>query len=59
MPRHVINQNYEAVDRRFLFGTLSWQNNIKGFTYEFWEGDKLTPELLKIADKVSEFGWPI
>ncbi len=37
-------------DRRFLFGTLSWQQNIGTFTYEFWEGDRLTAPLLRQAD---------
>lgn len=45
-----IDRNYLVPDRRFLFGTLSWQQNIGSFTYEFWEGDRLTPELLRQAD---------
>jgi hypothetical protein len=45
-----IDRNYLVPDRRFLFGTLSWQQNIGAFTYEFWEGDRLTPALLRQAD---------
>jgi hypothetical protein len=45
-----IDRNYLVPDRRFLFGTLSWQQNIGSFTYEFWEGDRLTPALLREAD---------
>ncbi|MEJ1172222.1 PEP/pyruvate-binding domain-containing protein [Variovorax sp. CCNWLW235] len=45
-----IDRNYLVPDRRFLFGTLSWQQNIGTFTYEFWEGDQLTPALLRQAD---------
>ena len=45
-----IDRNYLVPDRRFLFGTLSWQQNIGAFTYEFWEGDQLTPALLRQAD---------
>lgn len=45
-----IDRNYLVPDRRFLFGTLSWQQNIGSFTYEFWEGDRLTPALLRQAD---------
>ena len=45
-----IDRNYLAPDRRFLFGTLSWQQNIGAFTYEFWEGDKFTAPLLRQAD---------
>ncbi|SEK00496.1 PEP/pyruvate-binding domain-containing protein [Achromobacter sp. NFACC18-2] len=40
---------YKAPDRRLLFGTLSWQNGLPGYTYEFWEGDLLTPELLALT----------
>ena len=45
-----IDRNYLVPDRRFLFGTLSWQQNIASFTYEFWEGDRLTAPLLRQAD---------
>lgn len=45
-----IDRNYLVPDRRFLFGTLSWQQNIGTFTYEFWEGDQLTASLLRQAD---------
>ena len=45
-----IDRNYLVPDRRFLFGTLSWQQNIGTFTYEFWEGDQLTAPLLRQAD---------
>ena len=45
-----IDRNYLVPDRRFLFGTLSWQQNIGTFTYEFWEGDRLTVPLLREAE---------
>ena len=41
-----LDKNYGAAQRRFVFGTLSWQANIAQFTYEFWEGDRITPALL-------------
>ena len=44
-----IDRNYLVPDRRFLFGTLSWQQNVAGFGYEFWEGDRLTAPLLREA----------
>lgn len=44
-----IDSNYGWDKRRFLFGTLSWQPDIRSFTYEFWEGDTLTPEMLRQA----------
>lgn len=40
---------YKDPDRRLLFGTLSWQRDLPGYIYEFWEGDLLTPELLALA----------
>jgi hypothetical protein len=44
-----IDRNYGWDKRRFLFGTLSWQAGIQRFTYEFWEGDTLTPAMLRQA----------
>ncbi|MGL4666406.1 MAG: PEP/pyruvate-binding domain-containing protein [Saezia sp.] len=58
ISRAEMNRNYDVPDRRFIFGTLSWQNLIGGYTYEFWDGDKLTPQLLSITEnrlKVSFF----
>ncbi|CAN7629687.1 PEP/pyruvate-binding domain-containing protein [Variovorax paradoxus] len=52
-----IDRNYLVPDRRFLFGTLSWQQNIGSFTYEFWEGDRLTPALLREADAQVKAGF--
>jgi len=46
----VIKSNYLRPDRRFLFGTVSWQPAMAAFTYEFWEGDQLTEPLLRQAD---------
>jgi phosphohistidine swiveling domain-containing protein len=47
-----IKKNYKDDKRRFIFGTVSWQNHIKVYTYEFWEGDIITPEILTITQKV-------
>ena len=44
-----LNQQYRSPNRRYLFGTISWQNSTQEYVYEFWEGDKITPELLKLA----------
>lgn len=43
------NQYYQP-NRRYLFGTISWQNTSQEYVYEFWEGDKITPTLLKTAN---------
>jgi rifampicin phosphotransferase len=40
---------YRRPDRRFLLGTLGWRPEIGRWTFEFWEGDVMTPELLGLA----------
>ena len=51
MPtRKELFEQYRSPNRRFLFGTISWQNSTQEYVYEFWEGDKITPELLKLAE---------
>ncbi len=47
--RAALNRNYDTPTRHFLFGTLAWQNNLRVWTYEFWEGDTLSPEMLQTA----------
>ena len=46
-----VDRNYLAANRRFIFGTLSWQQHLGRYTYEFWEGDQITPALLAITDR--------
>lgn len=36
--------------RRFMVGTIAWQEPIEKFTWELWEGDMATSELIKLAD---------
>ena len=51
MPtRKELLEQYRSPNCRFLFGTISWQNSTQEYVYEFWEGDKITPELLKLAE---------
>ncbi len=38
--------NYLKSDRRFLLGTIAYQSSLEKYTFEFWEGDKQTKELL-------------
>ncbi|MDL5036239.1 PEP/pyruvate-binding domain-containing protein [Comamonas resistens] len=45
--KQALNRNYREPDRRFILGTLSWQPMLKDYSYEFWEGDQLTPQLLQ------------
>lgn len=52
LDKATLNAQYKDPQRRFLFGTLSWQRDLPGYTYEFWEGDQLTPDLLKQTDQL-------
>ena len=45
-----INQN-----RRFMVGTIAWQTPVEKFTFELWEGDLASAELIKMAyDTINE-----
>lgn len=52
LDKATLNAQYRDPQRRFLFGTLSWQRDLPGYTYEFWEGDQLTPALLQQTDRI-------
>lgn len=40
---------YTAPERRFIVGTIAWQRPIEKWTWELWEGDTATAEMLGIA----------
>lgn len=42
---------YINQDRRFIVGTVAWQKPVEKFTWELWEGDLASPELIKLADE--------
>ncbi len=44
--RAFYENNYLRPDRRFMLGTIAFQTASGKFTFEFWEGDRLTGELL-------------
>src|SRR5919107_2870046 len=44
--------NYLKANRRFILGTLAWQAPVKRYTFEFWEGDQITPELIALTSDV-------
>ena len=50
LDKATLNAQYRDPARRFLFGTLAWQQDLPGYTYEFWEGDRLTAALLRETD---------
>ncbi|MBH1431930.1 pyruvate, phosphate dikinase [Stenotrophomonas maltophilia] len=61
MDKATLNAQYRDPQRRFLFGTVAWQQDLPGYTYEFWEGDRLTAPLLRQAQDVllASFADPI
>lgn len=44
--------NYLPANRRFILGTLAWQAPVKRYTFEYWEGDLITPELIQLTADV-------
>jgi rifampicin phosphotransferase len=49
--RAQINTNYEQTDRRFMLGTLSWQNSLQKWTYELWAGDVATASHIQLLQR--------
>lgn len=45
-------KNYVSDTRRFILGTIAWQTPVKGWTFEFFENDTITPELMKLTYEV-------
>ena len=44
--------NYLKANRRFILGTLAYQTPVQRWTFEFWEGDQITSELVKTTSEV-------
>src|SRR5215831_13331737 len=44
--------NYLKPNRRFILGTIAYQSPVQKWTYEFWEGDLIPPEQIKLASEV-------
>lgn len=44
--------NYLTDKRRFILGTLAWQAPVKRYTFEYWAGDLVTPELIQLTADV-------
>jgi len=47
--REFFVNNYLKENRRFILGTLSYQTPIRRWTFEFWEGDLIPADLIKLA----------
>lgn len=43
---------YLDEDRRFIVGTVAWQKPVEKFTWELWEGDLASGEIIKLAHDV-------
>ena len=44
--------NYLKANRRFILGTIAFQTPVRRWTFEFWEGDLIPPEQIKLASDV-------
>jgi hypothetical protein len=44
--------NYLKPNRRFILGNVAYQTPVKRWTFEFWEGDLITPELIQLTSNL-------
>jgi len=47
--REFFKHNYLDANRRFILGTIAYQTKLGKFTFEFWEGDLATAQILREA----------
>jgi hypothetical protein len=47
--REFFENNYLKPNRRFILGTIAYQTPVRMWTFEFWEGDLITPEAIKLT----------
>lgn len=50
--REFFENNYLQANRRFILGTIAYQTPIKRWTFESWEGDLITADLIKLTADV-------
>src|SRR5712664_830585 len=50
--REFFENNYLKPNRRFILGTIAYQTPIKRWTFEFWEGDLIPVDQVKLAADV-------
>lgn len=46
------DNNYLKPNRRFILGTLAYQTPLKRWTFEFWEGDLIPADQIKITSEI-------
>src|SRR5436190_8195186 len=44
--------NYLKANRRFILGTVAFQTPVRRWTFEFWEGDLIPPDQIKLASDI-------
>src|ERR1051325_6303311 len=59
--REFFENNYLKPNRRFILGTIAYQTPIKRWTFEFWEGDLITADQIKLTSDIinSSFFKPV
>ena len=50
--REFFENNYLKPNRRFIMGTVAYQTPVKRWTFEFWEGDLIPPDQIKLAYEI-------
>lgn len=50
--REFFENNYLKPNRRFILGTIAYQTPIKRWTFEFWEGDLISADQIRLAAAV-------
>jgi hypothetical protein len=50
--REFFENNYLKSNRRFILGTIAYQTPIKRWTFEFWEGDLIPTDQIKLTAEV-------
>jgi hypothetical protein len=51
--REFFENNYLKPNRRFMLGTIAYQTPLKRWTFEFWEGDLIPADQIKlVAEKI-------
>src|SRR4030095_14849417 len=51
--REFFENNYLKANRRFILGTIAYQTPVRKWTFEFWEGDLIPADQIKlVADTI-------
>lgn len=50
--RDFYDKNYIEPNRRFILGTIAYQTPVKVWTFEFWEGDLIPSDLIRLTSDV-------